>query len=836
MDVSSSFNSTDFINQKDYLTPGRPVVWQCTNTLEFFNIVLPMLLTTKTNSIKYFSFHNPPSSLINHERIITYYIDANDGFESFTYQVYRVITSSPPNTVFLFDFLSKLHTSWVSDMMMANFFRILCPILAATDSCGVFPILRDQHSYQALRSILKTASIFTDMQMRQDYVRLQELHNLKSKVTYFQIQQNPLSFTLSKKPDIEFKEEVINKVSPDIWERYFKALAILSEANILSDQEHQKVCQRLMTQEEKMKSLIVKHFSPRDYIAISKRLIGTGKIGGKACGFLLGRKLIETSSELSGYIKPHDTYFIGTDVFYSYMVENNCWSLRLKHRLEQEHFQEIDIYKTSLLHGKFHPLIRKQFCKMLLHFKNLPIIIRSSSFLEDGYGNAFSGKYESVFCANQGSLKQRLLELETAIRKVYASTLSPSALEYRKKRNLLGQDEQMALLVQSVSGEKYGEFFFPLAAGVSFSYNPYRWMEHINPDAGMARLVAGLGTRAVNRTPGDYPRLVGLDKPLAMLWSTTKERHKFSQRYIDVLNLSTGCVEEISCQNILIHLTLQQKKLIFSRDKEAESYLHQQGHYRHVYFTDCQGIVSNKKFIDLLKEILSLLGKEYGCPVDIEFALDLKENGTIGIDLLQCRPLQYNKSQAIVIDQHENTDILFEITQASIRNSKEENIDVIVMVDPKEYYYTPHNKKSQIASVIGTINRQIEGRNAILMVPGRIGTSSPELGVPVTYAEVSQFKAICEVFYRDAGYTPELSYGSHMFQDLVEADIFYAAINENRNTKCYQPERLQNYQNLYMQLCPSYAEFNSVVHIYDLSKNPGKLYLDAAQGHAICLL
>ena len=118
-----------------------------------------------------------------------------------------------------------------------------------------------------------------------------------------------------------------------------------------------------------------------------------------------------------------------------------------------------------------------QFAEMLDYFGQSPIIVRSSSLLEDNYGNAFAGKYESVFCANQGSPQKRLEDFLSAVRTIYASTMSEEALRYRAHRGLLDRDEQMALLVQRVSGGLHGDLFFPQVAGVGLSYNPYVWNE-----------------------------------------------------------------------------------------------------------------------------------------------------------------------------------------------------------------------------------------------------------------------------------------------------------------------------------------------------------------------
>ena len=184
--------------------------------------------------------------------------------------------------------------------------------------------------------------------------------------------------------------------------------------------------------------------------------------------------------------------------------------------------------------GQFPPRIEAEFNKLLDYYGGDPVIVRSSSILEDGFGNAFAGKYESVFCGNTGSPEKRLREFENAIRVVYASTMGISALDYRKRRGLENHDEQMALLIQRVSGSRYERFFMPSAAGVGYSMSPYR-MGDARPEEGMLRLVAGLGTAAVDRRTGSYPRIVSLDHPERTMQTSSSDRHKFSQRLIDVI-------------------------------------------------------------------------------------------------------------------------------------------------------------------------------------------------------------------------------------------------------------------------------------------------------------
>ena len=611
---------------------------------------------------------------------------------------------------------------------------------------------------------------------------------------------------------------------------------ILTKDN-LTKEERKCICNRLMTTESHMEQLILNHFTEEDFRRVWERKIGGGVIGGKACGLLVARKLIDLNMpEYAEHVEPHNSFFIGTDVFYRYLVLNRCAELRAKHRLEKEHFKETEELTTRLRNGILPEDIREELKEMLAHYGTTPIIVRSSSIMEDGYGNAFSGKYESIFCMNQGTQEERLEELEEAIRRVYASVMNESAIEYRRKRHLLDVDEQMALLIQQVAGQEYGDLFLPVAAGMGCSYNPYKWMEHLNPEAGMLRMVMGLGTRAVERTPGDYPRLIGLDRAKANLRTTCAERHKFSQRQVDVLDftLKKLCTKPLA--QMIEKLPKWQKPMVLSRDTDAEDMLAQRHIYRTIYFADCQGLVDNQDFIHMMRALLKMLETVYERPVDVEFAVTSPEEGAWKLNLLQCRPLQTARSEQVRIPEGVDEEFLFDVRRTSMRRSKEERIDYIVWLDPQKYYEYPYAKKPDVARLISRINQRFEDtdKKLMLLVPGRIGTSSPELGVPVVYAEISQFSAICEVAYSKAGYHPDLSYGSHMFQDMVEADVYYGAINDNSKTRLYRPELLTRYPEVLKEFWPEETELADIVKIFDVSQCRASLILDAQEGRAVC--
>lgn len=137
-----------------------------------------------------------------------------------------------------------------------------------------------------------------------------------------------------------------------------------------------------------------------------------------------------------------------------------------------------------------------------------------------------------------------------------------SALEYRRMRGLDKKDEQMAILVQRVSGSYYGKYFMPCAAGVGYSHSAYKWMPDMDLGAGMLRIVMGLGTKAVDRTKEDYPRLANLDRPGVTMLTTVEQKHKYSQRNIDLLDCGGNRLTEVPLETLLPALPQWYRKMV----------------------------------------------------------------------------------------------------------------------------------------------------------------------------------------------------------------------------------------------------------------------------------
>ena len=178
--------------------------------------------------------------------------------------------------------------------------------------------------------------------------------------------------------------------------------------------------------------------------------------------------------------------------------------------------------------------------------------------------------------------------------------------------------------------------------------------------------------------------------------------------------------------------------------------------------------------------------------------------------------------------------ILLETRGASMGLSRNVRLDLIVYVDPIRYYHLPYNEKREVAALVGRINWRFrdQGKHLLLMVPGRVGTSSPELGVPAVFSDISGFDAICEMAESRAGYNPELSYGSHIFQDLVEAQILYMAVFPGEKTVRFRPDLLLQAENTVAGI-PGGEALREVVCLADVSSRNCFLCHDLADEHVL---
>jgi hypothetical protein len=523
-----------------------------------------------------------------------------------------------------------------------------------------------------------------------------------------------------------------------------------------------------------------------DLAAIRAHKIGPGRVGGKAAGLLLAARILSsTNAEMACRLKTPESYFIGSAVLYTFMSVNELmhWNNQ-KYKSEVEMRAEYPQIVSEFENGDLREEMKNKLTDMLNNIGNKPLIVRSSSLLEDNFGTSFAGKYESVYLPNQGTLQENLIALIKGMARIYASTLNPAALLYRRSKGLQNYDERMAILVQVVEGERFGDYYFPFLAGVGFSHNQYRWTPQIRREDGLVRMVWGLGTRAVDRVGNDYPRMVALSHPALRPSTDTKTIRRYSQQYIDLIDLKSNSFKTLPVKEV-INGKYPYLRYLVQRDEggyftSLRSNLFQGDTSTLVMTFD--DVLNRTTFAEMMRLILKTLEEHYRFPVDIEFTVDLirEEDGKTSpcITLLQCRPQSHFESEShppLPKKLSQNRKIFS--TNFMVPEGYVERADYVVFVEPEEYFalQTP-SSRHELARYVSKLNTALEDESFILIGPGRWGSSNSDLGVPIDYGDIYHSRALVELTGEGLGLAPEPSLGTHFFQDLMEAHICPLAI------------------------------------------------------------
>jgi len=833
---------------------GDNVVWQVDDINSYRYFVEPFVteaLKQKKNLV-YIRFAKHPALISSKLKIKTYKLDPTVGFEAFSKEVHEIITKEGEGAFYIFDSLSDLQSAWATDLMIGNFFLVTCPYLFKLNTIAYFAILRHNHAYRTIARIRETTQLLLDLYHYEDKYYI---HPLKVWQRY-----SPTMFL----PHLKTADELLpitNSVDAaklfayiqssgvesaqrnlDYWDKIFaRAERLLGEKGKDADKQAmlEQLCRIMLTREERMLKLALANFTLIDLLNIKARMIGTGYIGGKALGMLLARKILintlpagrqEKDGGWDDFLEPHDSFYIGSDVFYTYIVENGWWKLWLEQKSQEGYLAKAAELKDKMLEGQFPDEIQEQFQQMIEYFGQSPIIVRSSSLLEDSFGNAFAGKYESVFNVNQGDPEARYKNFVTDVHRVFASTMSEEALNYRLQRGLSQHDEQMSLLVQRVSGARHKQYFFPFIGGVGVSYNTFVWQKELDPKAGLLRLVFGLGTRAVNRVEGDYPRVVALDKPLASSYARLSDRAKYSQHEIDLLNISSNELETVPTTKLLAEEPELDLSLIASPDTEAQKKMSELGLPGKAEILTFDGLLSQTDFAPKMKRLLAILEEKYQYPVDVEFTVNFTSEAKMQVNLVQCRPLQAKGLGGAVSlpKKIDSRQVIFAAEGNFMGGNVIQEINKIIYVDPDLYSNLLMSEKFEVARIIGRINKTLVSQrdSALLIGPGRWGTRDPSLGVPVSFAEINNIKALVEVDDPVHGFTPELSFGSHFFLDLVEAGIFYVALFVGKEGTLFNQKFIFDHKNLLLSVVPEATKYQQVVKMIDFGREPLKLLSD----------
>ncbi|MFW5845419.1 MAG: PEP/pyruvate-binding domain-containing protein [Planctomycetota bacterium] len=808
------------------LAVGDNVVWRIGDIADYSALVRPLVPAMRKDGreVVYIRFAEHEPLLSESDGVEVLVLRPQDGFEHFLAAIHATIARKGLGAAYVFDCITGLVSDWYSDQMLGNFFTLTCPYLYDLQTIAYFALLRHYHSSRAFDPIFSTTQIFIDVFRHQDRLFLRP-----GKVQHRYAQTMGMLHALDgdrctpvQRSDLiaeilhgAHERGLSATFDAGLWDRTFMAAERLLADRCTDPDEaaalHDRLLRMALTRDPKMLALARRFIDIDDMIEIRQRMIGTGLIGGKSAGMLIARAIIrERLPELYARFEAHDSYYVGSDVFYTYLVNNGVWWVRQNQRNPRTLLEGADQARQNILTGRFPDHILRQFDAMLDYFGQSPIIVRSSSLLEDNFGNSFAGKYDSVFCANQGPRERRLDDFLAAVRVIYTSSMSDTALRYRAQRGLLEQDEQMALLVMRVSGSTHGPCYYPHLAGVGFSWNPYAWSADIDPAAGVARLVFGLGTRAVDRSDDDYTRVVALNDPRRRPESNFDEVRHYAQRRVDFLDLEANQLISSSFDDLYRRSPDVPADLFVSDDPRSD------GRPGHPVLT-LDGALARTRLVEDLRSMLATLQDAYTVPVDTEFTVTFADAGEYRINLVQCRPLPITTEDTDTLPDYDGGAQGAAITArgAVIGCSRIIGIDRFIYVHPPAYGQLHIAERHEVARVLGRINRHGRGRSTMLIGPGRWGTSTPSLGIPVRFADISNCRVLCEVVAMREDLVPDVSLGTHFLNELIEEDIVYLALFPKRGANRIDEDYFLHAANRLPALLPDDARWQELIRVID---------------------
>ncbi|MFW6196225.1 MAG: PEP/pyruvate-binding domain-containing protein [Thermoplasmatota archaeon] len=585
--------------------------------------------------------------------------------------------------------------------------------------------------------------------------------------------------------------------------------------------------QRFFTDRLKFINVAKKYIEVNDFLPLLENTIGptqgAGKLGGKTSGAYLANKIINEEMEDDELLDKIDfpkSWYLTSDTMLDLIHYNDLDEvIHIKYLDPDEIRQEQPFLEQIMKNAVFTTEIIEGLKKILRNLDDKPIIVRSSSLLEDNFGAAFSGKYKSLYLPNTGTEEERLNALTDAILEVYASTFGPDPIEYRREKGMLDFSEEMGVLIQEVVGQKVGQYYMPAYAGVAFSRNEFRWSPRIRRNDGILRMVPGLGTRAVDRVGNDYPTLISPNRPDLRVNTLLEEQIKYSPKYLDAINLETGNIETVDAIDVFQkygddYPILDKIVSVYENDQLKEKSKFMLEPESSDMIVTFNKLFESTEFLNRMKRIMDILEERIGTPVDVEFASDGEK-----IYILQCRP--QSQSQEIerkpVPKNIKKKRKLFS-AHKYVTTSHIENIEYIVYVVPEEYTSLDSKEKMRkVARIVGELNNKLPKRKFIMMGPGRWGSRGDiKLGVPVRYNDINNTSLLVEIAREKGDYLPELSFGTHFFQDLVEAEIRYLPLYPDEEVNIYNEDLLFRSKNRLSDILPRYEEFEDVIRVINI--------------------
>ncbi|MDF1543684.1 MAG: PEP/pyruvate-binding domain-containing protein [bacterium] len=505
--------------------------------------------------------------------------------------------------------------------------------------------------------------------------------------------------------------------------------------------------------------------------------IGDGAIGGKATGLAFAARLLKEavpSGELSGLsVSVPRFVIVTTDVFDAFMERNNLNEVALGDLPN-------DRIANAFLKAEF-PTEFAGDLRGLITAVNSPLAIRSSSMLEDSMYEPFAGVYETKMTPNnQSDTGARYSKLIEAVKFVYASTFFHEAKAYRKMTGRTPSDEKMAVIIQEVVGQRYGDRFYPAISGVARSYNFYAF-GHAKPEDGIVDLALGLGKTIVD---GGLAWTYCPAYPKSPPPFTTSEMLKYTQSEFWAVNMGKPAeYDPVRETEYLIKATVKEAEYDDAISQSASTY---QAHNDRLVMGighDGPRVLNFAPLLqfgeipinELVKQLSKLCSTKLDSAVEIEFAvsIDPLRKSPPRFGLLQVRPMVVSDEEIEITDPELTSKEVIVASNKVLGNGCVGGIKDIIFVNPAVF---KKENTRLIAGEIDALNREFADstKRYILIGFGRWGSSDPWLGIPVDWGNISSAQVLVEATLPDMNV--ELSQGSHFFHNLTSLQLLYFSV------------------------------------------------------------
>lgn len=504
--------------------------------------------------------------------------------------------------------------------------------------------------------------------------------------------------------------------------------------------------------------------------------LGNGNLGGKARVLPFLQRLLDAEN-LAQEFAPHniyipETWVLTTQCFSEFIALND-----LAVCAEIDDDQEI---RQDFLEGQLPESVTKTL-ELYLKTHHLPLAVRSSALSEDTYHHATAGLFATYFVPNNGP--NRLKQLEDAVKLVFASTYYTEVSHYMRTHSIPRENEEMAVALETVVGTTRGDLYYPIAAGVAQSVN-YFPMGKMRPEDGVAMIVMGLGSRAVSGKDGmrfcpRYPLIRPNFQQAADILQS-------SQTVLDAVDLSAAEVRLTGDEaDTIKQVPIEDAEEYGALDEVASVYDPETGIFYESLLRDGRRVSTFNRMLressfplpTMLSRLLQIVQDGFGFPVEIEFAVDVKQverKKVFDLVLLQARPLpSFETKIRVEIPDVPANKILLRTNQV-LGHSSADQVRDIVFVDPRDFSL---ENADALAAEVTALNEQFrqQDRHYMLLGPGRWGSCNKAVGIPVRYSQIDQALLIAELNTKRLRVEP--SQGTHFFHNIVSKGLCFLTVD-----------------------------------------------------------